>query len=847
MFCICSFPARTSDAILNRRTKGFLKLTTHRRIIKVFLASPGDLKEERNAAVEIVNDINQDSADFWQIHLQLVGWEYTVSKFGRSQELINRELDECEYVIGMMWQKWGSPTKDADAQYTSGFEEEFRRSVDKRERTGSPEISMLFKTPEQGRLDDRGPELTKVLTFRKELVDKKTVHFQEFEDLASFKKRLRTLLTSYVQCQLQEQNQSEVTSISGLGIGTEQKLPAKSSSPSNSHLISDLGIKFLNELIQRPNASETVDSTAIARFRLLAVSVSRAGNDEILLGAHDANILFQHRQELKLGETEIKGLIRAGLGAQPNENLPLWYWLAADSDTKPHHNLIWNSVMGAENQRMGSIKCLTLCGYPLNSDDAFLDRTFILNSWLLEDNSRAMKECAVAYLSKLGVPEDIPALEEALQKDASLARKIENAIILIAGRSSREFGFKKLGEIEPDAIEDQTIDLLFLPEQAVKTETLQSCLSNRAASVRFKAAQILSERERMTIEQTKLLLEDTDAGTRFFALQRLINSGLQFSTEEVEHALVKTKPALGLSGLFSNNHNKEGTEYFEKFKLARLRKLAEHKILEIMDDASIYDQLPQIALYDSFFKKYKQDIILNLSDGFGSYYDQKLDSFAAKYATEAKLIDDTRSLLDYLKSQLTSAALGALCKYGGKDDLAAVRQTIDEGFTGFSPIAVNFLKKYGSWDDIGRISKIAEKPLSRKSTLLYIDTDQSHYALAAQAIVSLGTKQMADLLALGLSNGLLIQVLLVLPQKSFALLDDEVLLTLFHSKNDRCRQVAALKTNLSVSKKRIATLLNKYVNTNEYRYYNVIHWLDFGTSMPTKLVRTAASELLSAI
>jgi hypothetical protein len=65
-----------------------------RKIIKVFLASPGDLSDERRAAKAVVDEFNKLWADTLGYHVELVGWEDTVSRYGRPQELINQDKSE---------------------------------------------------------------------------------------------------------------------------------------------------------------------------------------------------------------------------------------------------------------------------------------------------------------------------------------------------------------------------------------------------------------------------------------------------------------------------------------------------------------------------------------------------------------------------------------------------------------------------------------------------------------------------------------------------------------------------------------------------------------------------------
>src|SRR6266481_2531665 len=132
-------------------------MITSRKIVKVFLASPGDLQDERRAAKHVVDVFNKQWADNLGVHVELVGWEDTVSRFGRPQESINRDLDQCELFIGVMWKKWGSPPSD-DGRYTSGFQEEFERSIESRRTGQRPEISLLFKAIDPELLKDPGED-----------------------------------------------------------------------------------------------------------------------------------------------------------------------------------------------------------------------------------------------------------------------------------------------------------------------------------------------------------------------------------------------------------------------------------------------------------------------------------------------------------------------------------------------------------------------------------------------------------------------------------------------------------------------------------------------------------------
>ena len=93
-------------------------MAEHRKVVRVFLASPGDLQEERTFAKQVVDDLNQVWCAYLGYHVELVGWELTASGIGRPQELINQDLDTCEYFLGLLHKRWGTPP-DKVGKYTS--------------------------------------------------------------------------------------------------------------------------------------------------------------------------------------------------------------------------------------------------------------------------------------------------------------------------------------------------------------------------------------------------------------------------------------------------------------------------------------------------------------------------------------------------------------------------------------------------------------------------------------------------------------------------------------------------------------------------------------------------------
>jgi hypothetical protein len=341
-----------------------------RKVLKIFLASPGDLTDERRTAKAVVDEINGLFANAFGYHVELVGWEDTIAGFGRPQAIINAELDHCEFFIGLMWKRWGTPP-DNSGPYTSGFEEEFGQSIQRRKREGQPEISMFFKEIGADFLRDPGDELKKVIEFKKHLIDGKTVYFETFLDMHDFEVKIRRCVSQYViklrteeAIQAESQNQTQPTDVeaqsSVQGAGVTSDTP-----------FSKEGANFFHNFITKVEVSskeDHVQPTEVARFRLLSDIVRRRENDPNSLGVHDANLLFAARENFVFGNRELMGLMASGLEHYSDENVPFWYWYAA-ADGGSRELLPTYSIMGdTDRRRAGALFAMRLTSERLRSE-----------------------------------------------------------------------------------------------------------------------------------------------------------------------------------------------------------------------------------------------------------------------------------------------------------------------------------------------------------------------------------------------------------------------------------------------------------------------------------------------
>jgi hypothetical protein len=160
-------------------------------LLKVFIASPGDVKLEREKAREEIAGLQPVAQKLGYI-LEAVGWEtHATPGMGRSQELINALVRECNLFIGILWREFGTPTGEAE----SGTLEEFNLARERYAKERAPEIMLYFREVHPDFLRDPGPKLQKVLDFKKQIEDGHLALYQNYRDPEHFAVLLRQHVT----------------------------------------------------------------------------------------------------------------------------------------------------------------------------------------------------------------------------------------------------------------------------------------------------------------------------------------------------------------------------------------------------------------------------------------------------------------------------------------------------------------------------------------------------------------------------------------------------------------------------------------------------------------------------
>jgi hypothetical protein len=160
------------------------------KLLRIFVASPSDVAEERNRLESIVDEINKTISSSSGTQLELVKRETdVVPGIGANpQDVVNQQIgDDIDIFIGILWKKFGTPTTVA----LSGTEEEFDRAYAKHTMNpGSIHIMFYFNESPINPYEIDSEQFELVKEFRNNLGGK-GILWDTYRDMKEFEKKLR--------------------------------------------------------------------------------------------------------------------------------------------------------------------------------------------------------------------------------------------------------------------------------------------------------------------------------------------------------------------------------------------------------------------------------------------------------------------------------------------------------------------------------------------------------------------------------------------------------------------------------------------------------------------------------
>ena len=824
-------------------------MSTTRQILRAFIASPGDLSDERRAIRNVVSEFNDSWADELGYQIQLLGWEDTVAGLGRPQHIINEEVDRCDLFLGMMWKRWGTPP-DNEGRYTSGFHEEFSRSVTRSRETGSPEISLFFKTISDDLKADPGEDLKKVLQFRDDIIAKKTLLFQEFTTTQDMERLARKCITQFVNQIRRKEELSKSAEIETKNLSSNSTTDSKNDSQRTPSSLDD-GLVFLKDTIDSINQTHSIDqltSLDVARLRLLANSFSKPGNHEMELGAHDINIIFSHcTQGLKLSQRETRCLLRLGFRYLNNENVPLWCWYRniRQADLDP---AFLSSVFGSNNnEKIGAISILISLARALPVNDKPINRDWILDSWFSDQSSSEVRLAALGYLAAHGSRNDYPVVEaEYNRNDHTTYLRALESMVEISIRTAKGTQAQALVlNSQFEALNSHTLQRVLEKFDELSTEEIRIGLDHRNAQVRRQALRTLLGRHDLAYEDIRRMTEDSDPHVRNEAVLALQSTNRPLTPEEIKKIL--TRPSQrrtgGLLGAFSyQGSDKEGEKLYDTYEMNSLRACTNAELTRKVDASHVYDDKQYFVRAETYFSRHGDLLRSDIDDTFASYFDERIARMEKSFGhTQGGMdvVQKTKELGDFIRKGLTRKGLDVLCRKGSRSDVCRVRTNLQTGFSGTSMEDVKFIAKCGCIDDVDILVNI-ESPNygGGLSAILPYGEFQDEVAKALLKITR--PVSIEDLFSYTMPEAILKRTVSLCPEARFSRISNDAINVLLHNDSADVRRAASIMVVRTLSKARIRKILQEYISGDTIWYYNVVHWLDLGVSMSRRDARRVA-------
>jgi hypothetical protein len=158
--------------------------------LRIFLASPGDLDDERAAVRACVGEHHARRGSESGVTYEVVEWDRMRGTALRAQEAINELIAESHFLIALFKSAWGS-APGSPWGYTSGTEEELFTSLLELGQAEQPMRDLWVGFVNGGDPDDR------IIGLRRQIIDRHSLMYESITDLRDLKEKLTDRLESW--------------------------------------------------------------------------------------------------------------------------------------------------------------------------------------------------------------------------------------------------------------------------------------------------------------------------------------------------------------------------------------------------------------------------------------------------------------------------------------------------------------------------------------------------------------------------------------------------------------------------------------------------------------------------
>ncbi len=255
-------------------------------IVKIIVASPGDVQEERDHVHKVAAELNRTFFQDRALRLEVVRWETEVfpsfhpeGPQGLIDSIIN--IQDSDLFVGIFWKRFGSPAHDAKPD----AEQEFREAYEAWKKNGRPQIMIYFneESIDSPTLEQAG-ELFQLLRFKSEMPEEAL--WWRYKGEREFESVFRQHLTQFILQREKEDRGAPPSAVSEEKKSFVWDFKRESLPPDASSDTSDM-IRRIEDLERRPASTPAVpDPTPelLGRLDKLEAKVNRTSDGLDKLG-----------------------------------------------------------------------------------------------------------------------------------------------------------------------------------------------------------------------------------------------------------------------------------------------------------------------------------------------------------------------------------------------------------------------------------------------------------------------------------------------------------------------------------------------------------------------------------
>lgn len=656
-------------------------------------------------------------------------------------------------------------------------------------------------------MEDAGPQLAKVLEFRKEQEMLKQIFFQEFSDVDDYRRKIFEYLFRYIfkasKPIVQFAEGSSTHAISPLKEDLESiKMHSsdeekEASMPSQIiELMESVNVSIKNGEFKFPSEKSDFNKNKFntARFYLIASTWLSKGYSTELLDPHCINILFKYKEILELTPMERDYIFRTIIGNIHN-NTAGWFWID-DLDTDNIRDRLFYHAVFDDNEivRLNSIEILKLA--KLRPNDKWKE-DFNVFELLLNDKLDSIKKATLSYLTLLGKREDLDLLENLLVREKS---SIYNNIILtklaIIAKEDANSALSQLLQSSRDLIARDAIAGIEKFEINISDALLLNALENDDNYIKIFAAKSLAKRGSLTTDLIDHLLKSSNKELKEICYRELIGLGIKIDIKQMKNDLEDSVLAVKDELLF---------KAYDKFTNEELeRKLDWYEI----DGPIAYKILAKRE------PEKKESVRRDLLDQFKELYERSEERFRSKYGEAGiDIMEPLHKHDEFIRLRFIAAGLSVISEQSYSTDIMIARKYIEENNYDVRMLAVKIIERHGDKSDIESLIKLC------KDSYGDLKASSANAALSLSPGVEGAAKYFLNTYD---------EILIKLALKSIAGEDKtsgDAVEPLLKNENENIRAMVLYYLANRSQKEYLEDLLSRYIGQPIY-YYNVVCWLD---------------------